>query len=585
MISGDDKNNLIANGVPVPLCLINKQGKVIGFSHKIGDVFLYDEIMGSDIFTLTGVKVSDIFESAKTGSFSVLKRNNKIFQMVTEIQEDESKLAIYFMDITSLQEITDKFNSQRPCMAKIQLDNYDELTNNNRTQQPRSDLSTETDKRIRKWAEAIDGSIIRAKENFYIVLFEYKYLDKIINGKFEILDEIRALETGTDFPASLSIGLGVGGDTIPHTEEFANAALDLALGRGGDQAVVNIKGKISYFGGKLQTVEKRNKGKSRIVGHAMRQLIQQAKKVFIMGHCAPDMDCFGASLGVARLCMMSEKEPYIVIDEPYDSISEVMDLAKESDIYKFITSAKALTLADEDSLIIVVDTHRTSLVQCPELLKKSEKIIVIDHHRKVEEYIENPVLAYMESYASSTSELVTEIIGYLSSKRTLDKLEAEVLLAGITVDTNGFSVKTGVRTFEAAAWLRRQGADPTAVKRFFQEDFENIRKRAEAVYNAKINENGVAFSKVEGAGYDSQVLCAQVADSLLGLKGVTASFALSTDPQGRTVVSARSLGDINVQLIMEKLGGGGHLTTAAAQVDDTIDNTIDKISKELEVTK
>ncbi len=364
---------------------------------------------------------------------------------------------------------------------------------------------------------------------------------------------------------------------------YADIALDLALGRGGDQAVVKRNIKIEYYGGKLQTVEKSNKGKSRIVGHALKQLIEQSKKIFIMGHDNPDMDSFGSALGISRLCNLSEKEPYIVIDEYNEALQTIFKQAKESDNYKFISSEKAVSLAEADSLVIVVDTHRPSLVECPKLLEICEKVVVIDHHRKVEEFIENPVLAYMESYASSASELVAEILQYMSKKKSLAKLEAEALLAGMTVDTNGFAIKTGVRTFEAAAWLRRQGADPTEVKRFFQEDNANIRLRAQAVAETQVFEGGVAITTCPQVRTDAQLICAQVADQLLTIKGVKASFVVGRNIEERTVISARSLGDVNVQLVMEKFGGGGHLTTAAAQVSEPIRQTVDKIMKIMEV--
>ena len=297
------------------------------------------------------------------------------------------------------------------------------------------------------------------------------------------------------------------------------------------------------------------------------------------------MDSFGSALGITRLCVLCEKEPYLVIDEVNESLQEIFKQAKESDDYQIISSEKALSLAEEESLLIVTDTHRPSLVQCPELLEICERIVVIDHHRKMEECIENPVLAYMESYASSASELVAEMLQYMISKKSLNKLEAEALLAGMTIDTNGFSVKTGVRTFEAAAWLRRQGADPTEVKRFFQEEISNIKLRAEAVLSAQVFENGVAISACRKERSDAQILCAQVADQLLTVKGVKSSFVAGRNEAGKTVISARSLGEVNVQVIMEKFGGGGHLTTAAAQVDMSVGETIKKIMDMMEVNQ
>ncbi len=605
--------------IPMPICVINCQGKVIEASERISDVFLYDGILDSDIFALTGIKTSDLYASSESGSYPMIRRNDRLFKLVTnkigetreadetgevitdgktdfeaeeENQEkkqleeikEERDLAVFFYDVTNLEELKDRYNDEKPCIAKIQLDNYDQLIDST-GQVPRLALSSEIDQVIRKWAGRISASISRVKNSNYVVWFEQQYLDKIIASKFDLLDDVRNLETGTDFPASLSIGVGIGGRTMAQTEEYADTALDLALGRGGDQAVIKRNIKIEYFGGKLQTVEKSNKGKSRIVGHALKQLIEQSRKIFIMGHYNPDMDSFGSALGVNRLCTLSDREAYIVIDEYNESLQAIFKQAKESDEYNFISSEKAIALAEEDSLVIVVDTHRPSMVQCPKLLEICERKVVIDHHRKVEEFIENPVLAYMESYASSASELVAEILQFMISKKSLVKLEAEALLAGITVDTNGFAIKTGVRTFEASAWLRRQGADPTEVKRFFQEDFSNVKLKAESIAETRIAENGIAISACRKIRSDAQLLCAQIADQLLTIKNIKASFVVGRNTENKTVISARSLGDVNVQVIMEKFGGGGHLTTAAAQVDEGISETIKKIMEIMEVHK
>ena len=389
--------------IPMPICVINCQGKVIEASERISDVFLYDGILDSDIFALTGIKTSDLYASSESGNYPMIRRNDRVFKLVTnkigEKQEAEEKgteqipnagskfeaeeenqrkkhleeikeerdLAVFFCDVTNLEELKDRYNDEKPCIAKIQLDNYDQLIDSTGPV-PRLALSSEIDQVIRKWAGRINASISRVKNSNYVVWFEQQYLDKIIASKFDLLDDVRNLETGTDFPASLSIGVGVGGKTMAQTEEYADAALDLALGRGGDQAVVKRNIKIEYFGGKLQTVEKSNKGKSRIVGHALKQLIEQSRKIFIMGHYNPDMDSFGSALGVNRLCTLSDREAYIVIDEYNESLQAIFKQAKESDVYNFISSEKAITLADEDSLVIVVDTHRPSMVQCPKLL-------------------------------------------------------------------------------------------------------------------------------------------------------------------------------------------------------------------------
>lgn len=572
--------NLISSYIPMPMCVIDKNGKVINANDKIGQVFLYDGIVGGDIFALTGIKVCELYNEAKNNNQPLLKRNDKIFKLIChQVNSSEnSELAILFEDVTTFEELKEKYNKEKICIAKIQIDNYDELLANVHIDAKISILN-EIDKTIRAWGEKIDSSINMIKDDSYVVAFENMYLDKLIASKFELLDEVRNIDTGIDFPVSLSMGVGAGGSTPLKNEEYADAALDLALGRGGDQAVIKSKDKMKYFGGVLQTVEKRNKGKSRIVSHALRQLVDQSNKIFIMGHSNPDIDCFGSSLGIVRFCILCNKEPYIVIDNYNDALQTLVKQAKKNENYKFISCERAKAMAEKDSLVVVLDTHRASMVQCPELLDICEKIVVIDHHRRVEDVIENPVLAYMETYASSTSELVTEILQYRTSKKSLIKLEAEALLAGITIDTGGFKVKTGVRTFEAAAWLRRQGADPTEVSRFFQEDRERFMIRTEALANAKYYENGIATAICSAGHEDEQVICAQVANSLLTLKGVVASFVAGINSKGRTVISARSLGDVNVQVIMEKFNGGGHFTTAAAQVDMTPEEVMDKINE------
>lgn len=361
------------------------------------------------------------------------------------------------------------------------------------------------------------------------------------------------------------------------TEDYANAAMDLALGRGGDQAVIKRGSKIEYYGGKLQTVEKGNKGKSRVVAHALKQLIEQSKRVVIMGHTNPDMDCFGAALGIYRLCIMYGREAYIVLNEINDSLEAIYRQARETDTYNFINNKKAESITDKETLVVLVDTHRPSYAENANLFTLTDKVVVIDHHRRAEDCIENATLSYIESYASSAAELVSEIIQYAAPKKTLVKLEAEALLAGMTIDTNRFAVKTGVRTFEAAAWLRRAGADTTEVKRFFQTNLDAFKVRAKSIAAAEFHDNGIATSISEGCNEGAQVLNSQVADELLNIRGVRASFVAGRTETGKTVISARSLGELNVQVIMEKLGGGGHLTTAGAQVDCSPEEVISKV--------
>lgn len=583
-MSDRELEKFISSYIPMPVCIINRQGKIIEASSRIGEVFLYDGIKDGDIFALTGLKTAELYDAAEKGNHPLLKRNEKVFRLAlqkAEPEDENSNLTIIFGDVTGLEELKDRYNSEKLCMAKIQVDNYDELTSSSATE-IRLALTSEIDRAIRKWGAKINASVNRVRNNSYAIWFEQQYIDKLVSNKFDILDEIRGLETGTDFPASLSIGVGAGGRNPAQTEEYADAALDLALGRGGDQAVLKRNLKIEYFGGKLQTVEKSNKGKSRIVGHALKQLVGQSRNVFIMGHRNPDMDSFGAALGIYRFCELFEKKAYIVMEEHNEALQAIYLEARKNETYQIVSHEKAISMVDGESLIVVVDTHRPSMTECPQLLEMTDRIVVIDHHRKMEEFIENPTLAYMESYASSTCELVTEILIYLGGKKSLVKLEAEALLAGMTIDTNGFAVRTGVRTFEAAAWLRRQGADPTEVKRFFQKDPQVFRINAQALASAKFFENGTAVSVCEEPHADEQVICAQVADQLLTVKGIRASFVIGMNSYGKTVVSARSLGAVNVQVVMEKFGGGGHLTMAAAQMDTPKEEVAKKIIEVME---
>ena len=315
------------------------------------------------------------------------------------------------------------------------------------------------------------------------------------------------------------------------------------------------------------------------MAHALKQLIDQSSNVIIMGHKKPDMDSFGAAIGVSRMARNRNKEVYIIINSYNDSLSELYNKAVETGNYNFIKNEEALGLADKDTLLVIVDTHRTSLVECEELLGKTERMVIIDHHRKTEEFIENATLTYMEAYASSTSELITEILQYVGEKKEIDKFEAEVLLSGIVVDTNRFSIRTGVRTFEAASWLRRMGADSANVRQYFQTDLDALKLRSQIVASAVMPFPGIAMAKCEGQHVDVQVTNSRAADEMLNIKGIKASFVIGENEEGTTVISARSLGEVNVQTIMEKLGGGGNLTKAGAQVQISVDEAMDELMK------
>lgn len=576
---------LLAYYTLVPMCIINSIGKVTRANKKIADVFKYDGIIDGDIFALTGIKLPEIVIAAKEGTALYLKRNDKAFRILCGFigEGENASVMMSFIDITSFENLKDLYNEEKPCIALINVDNLEELTPSGK-EENELEISTKIDKLIRNWSAGMGAAVSRYKDHMYEMLLTQKNYKQLVVKKFSILDDVRAVETNMDFPVTLSIGIGIGGKTIAESEDYAQDALNLALGRGGDQVVVRNVKNFEYYGGKSQSVEKGYKGKSRIIAHALKLLMTQSNRIFIMGHSNPDMDSFGASLGIYRVAKSIGKEAYIILNSYNNTLEDIVQDAKSLEQYEFLTSEKALALADGSSLGVVVDTHRPILVESLELLEKINRTVVIDHHRRTEGDLPNVLLSYMESYASSASELVSEIVQYACEKKALTKLEADALLAGIMVDTNRFAVKAGVRTFEAASWLRRAGADLENVRRYFQADVESFRLRAMCIANAQFFDNGVAMAVCPGENPDAQIVNSQVADELLTIKGIKASFVAGRNMKGQTVVSARSLGDMNVQLIMEEFGGGGHFNTAGAQSDLTPEQLLIKIRETLEKT-
>jgi len=569
---------------PIPTVVINNNGKVVRANEEISKVFVYDDIIGYDFFQLTGFRIDEMKEAAATKDTRLLRRNDRIFRtLVAKDQNDEEgNMFVFFFDITMYVEYRDRYDDEKVCVARINIDNYDDLIAGTDPSM-RMTISSQVDKTIRDWSARIKGSIVTMRAGQYIMYFQHVYLSGMIESKFSILDEVRDIETQTDFPITLSIGVGINGASFGETRNYADAAIDLALGRGGDQAVMRDGTKIRYFGGRNASVEKGSKGKSRVVAYALKRLIEQAERVLIMAHRNPDMDAFGSQLGMFRICQLYGKNASIILDHVNDSLMTLYKSAKDAACYNFITSERAKELMTPESLVVMLDTHRPSYSECPELLTMAERVAVIDHHRRAADGVENPTLAYIESYASSTAEMVTEILQYLGAKKEVTKLEAEALLAGMTVDTNRFAVKTGGRTFEAAAWLKRAGADTAEVKRMFQSSIEDFKIRSKAVADSEITEDGIATSICAGENPEAQILNSQVADELLNVQGVKVSFVAGYDHEGATLVSARSLGEVNVQVLMEEIGGGGHLTTAGAQVTETPEEIIKIVREKAEL--
>ncbi|MDD6255800.1 MAG: DHH family phosphoesterase [Eubacteriales bacterium] len=571
---------------PFPLCMIGSDGIIVWCNRQFENLFPEDDSpVDKDIYDITGIKLFELSNEVLMNRIVTITSINRSFRVQTseaqvpdsrktdhEDNDDEYDVRMFhWLDITDLEQIKKTYQDEKSCIVHIKVDNLDDILES-APDEIKVSLAGEIEKIIRTWAVKSRGAVIRISKSRYTVICDRRALENTEINKFHILDEVRALNTGGDIPASLSIGAGALGKSLNQTDEFAQAALDLALGRGGDQAVVRKDTSLEYYGGKLQTVGKRNKGKSRIVAIAMLDFIDQADRIFIMGHKNPDMDAFGASIGLARISKTRDrdKEVNIVINS-WDSVDIPYKLAVETNDYHFISSEQAKYMATPDDLMIVADTHRPALAECGELADIVNKTIIIDHHRRSPDIIKNAVLMHIEPYASSACELVTEMLQYTTTeKKGISDFEAEVMLAGIVLDTKNFSVKTGVRTFEAASWLRRQGADPSAVRQFFQTDMDIFQKKAEIITRAERLPYNIAISYISEPRRNVSVLIAQAADALLDIRGMKASFVIGVDDDGVVRISARSLGAVNVQMIMEKMGGGGNLTTAGAQLNKSI---------------
>lgn len=557
--------------LPMPLTMLDFDGRISWYNSKFSELLGMKDLLGMDIEeAVHHFDMEKLLENKELIDVKMGERYYRIYANLIKMDSDANRFTImlYWIDNTVAKTIKDRYEDEKAIVAMIQVDNYDDVMSETK-EDKRPFLSSEIDGKITLWASRMNALIKKYANDKYIVVFENKYLENLEVKKFNILDEIREIEVGNKFPVTLSIGVGVSGKNFTQSEEYAFSALELALGRGGDQAVVRKIGNFDFYGGKTKAVEKRNKVKARIIAHGLRPLIDESKRVIIMGHKYPDMDCFGAAIGINRAVISRGKDAYIVLNQVNEAIKNIYEVFEDEPAYKFITSEQALELAEENVLLVVVDTHRPSITECPELLEKLPRVVLIDHHRRGTEYIENTALKYHEPYASSTSELVTEILQYMENKIYIEKIEAEALMAGITVDTKSFSFKTGVRTFEAASLLKRFGADTTQVKQFFQDDLTTFISKANLVSSAKVYDHEVAISVCHDIIPNAPLIAAQAADDLLNIRGIATSFVVSMNEEHIVFISGRSLGETNVQMILEKLGGGGHMTTAGAQFKET----------------
>ena len=563
--------------VPMPACVVDAEGFITEANALIKNVFVYEDISGSKFFALTGVKRAEVLK-ANEGEL-VIERNDRVFRLRTNENPDpEGEIVVFFDEATARFTYRTKLESDRAVIVYINVDNYEEFMAS-AGEESRRLVPSQVDSMVHSWADKFDAPVVRTGDDSFVMYTCRGKLDEMIEENFSILEDVRSIEAQIDFPASISLGIGISTVSLSETSDLAQAALELALGRGGDQAVVKTDEGTHYYGGSLQTVEKGNRGKSRVIAHAMRTLIKDADKVLIMGHRLPDMDAFGSAIGAYSICRFLEKEAYIVMDKHDEAIETLFDQAEDTGDYEIIKVDKALNLVTRKTVLIIVDTNRPNLVESDELALACRQRIIIDHHRIADDSYRNSAVAYIESYASSASELMAELMQHIAQKRFINKFEAEALLAGIMVDSNSFSGRTGVRTFEAAAWLKRAGADTTEVKRFFQIKGEDLKIKAIAISNAEITESGIAYARNEGGGGNSPIINAQIADELLMIKGVKASFTLGRNDRGQTIISARSIGDVNVQTIMEKMGGGGHFSSAATQLEKPIEEVDQELKR------
>lgn len=513
----------------------------------------------------------DMISEIKKGEEEVwLSMGDYIFKVVIMPEER----ILYFFDRTEQRKIESKYEREQPFVGIIFLDNYQEITRN-MEDAARSELNSMITTSLNNWAHEHGLYLKRFAQARFLIIGTNEILQQLEETRFNVLDEIRELENeeGERNPVTLSIGIGYGDETLPALAELAQSSLDLALGRGGDQvAMKSVAGEVRFYGGKTNPMEKRTRVRARVISHALRDLVRESDQVIIMGHKMPDMDAIGAAIGVLNIAHANDKAGYIVLnpEDVNSGISRmVRALQEDEELWlNFITSEEAEEIITRKTLIVIVDTHKPSLVLHERLLKYTDYIVVIDHHRRSEDFIENPTLVYMEPYASSTCELVTELLEYQPRTLKLSKLEATSMLAGIIVDTNSFTLRTGSRTFDAASYLRASGADTVLVQRFMKEDFEQFVKRSELIQRARVFRDSIAIAVADEGEIIDHVLIAQAADTLLTMDGINASFVISERRDGKISISARSLGDVNVQVIMEQMEGGGHLTNAATQLED-----------------
>lgn len=588
----------LLNEMEIPYVLLDNAGKVMWANEKFLEITEVTNKYHKSITSLFPAITKEFLQKTEAGgkievtqeerSYRVAVRR-VVFEAMMEDKvnfevapEDEYMIALYFFEETELNRYKKENTEQKQIAAMVYIDNYDEALESIEDVK-RSLLTALVDRKVNQYFGNVDGLVRKIEKDKYFVVFKYKYLQQLTEDKFSVLEDVKTVKVGNEMAVTLSIGVGLKGSSYNESYDYAKAAIDLALGRGGDQAVVKINDQILYYGGKTEQVERNTRVKARVKALALREIMEGRDNVIIMGHSISDVDSIGAGIGIYCAAKVLGKKAQIVVNEPTSSVRPLMEIFDPDKGYPedlFINSETAIEMTERNTLVMVVDTNKPSYTECPEILQKTDFICVFDHHRQGSEVISNPVLSYIEPYASSACEMVAEVLQYFQEGFKLESREADCIYAGILIDTNNFMTKTGVRTFEAAAYLRRSGAEVTRVRKMIRNDMSAYKARAEAVRNAEVYRNAFAISICPSAELESPtVVGAQAANELLNVIGIKASFVL-TEFNGKIFVSARSIDEINVQIIMERLGGGGHLNVAGAQLTDCTLESAQRIIKD-----
>ena len=582
----DETTKKAIMNLPIPLCILEFDGKISWHNGKFYEMVDKPDLLGLNIDEIIkNLNLRKVLNENKEMYTEITYKDREytiIYNVIKNNQHKNTKylMMLYWIDRTDYLNLQKDYDNEKNAIMLIQVDGYEEVLKST-SEEKRPLINVDIEKILSSVELNSKGALKRTSKDKFILIMNKKELKALEAEKFSLLDKIRQIDHENTLPVTVSIGIGIEGDSINENLKLAAGALDLALGRGGDQAIVKTKDKFTFYGGKSKAIETTTKVKSRLIGHALREVIQQSDNIYIMGHKYPDMDAMGAAVGVYDICKSCGKNANIVLEQSNESIDEFIKKLLKSDYYNgiFIDKDEAIRECTKSTLVIVVDTHRPNYTECEELLSLSDKVVVIDHHRRGVEFINDTVLLFHETYVSSTCEMVTELVQYMEDNVKINKITAEGLLAGINLDTKNFAFKTGVRTFEAASYLKKSGADTIEVKKMFNSDINDFITKADIIQSTKIINDNICLAYTGKEADNINIVVAQAADELLNIKQVEASFVLG-QKNGRVFVSARSLGNINVHVLMEKLGGGGHRDIAGAQFKDiTIEEAYNKVKE------